>query len=361
MPELLRRRPTLRRMRLILTAAVAGAVGALVVINNQPTSPSGPSATAPVRVAAAASPAVARTTAPSPTPTPAPAPVQAVHGDPVAFADGSADHSGAPAIRTDTGVLVDLDTGTILWAKAPHQPHPAASTVKVLTSLVALENFDPDRQVTITPDALGQAGDETRMGLLAGQRLTVRELLSGMMMVSANDAATAIAVDTVGLPSFVATMNAQLAALGLHDSHVVSPVGLDDPGQVLSAYDLAGVAATVTARFPLFAQTVAQHEIDLPAGDGHPEFDLGNIDHLWKHYPGVIGIKTGWTGDAGYCMVGEAQRGGHRLLVVLLGAPQMIDDTPKMLDWGFIQEGVPTGLPTPSPSPKPAASPAAHR
>ena len=255
----------------------------------------GPSAPGRAVPAAAAQAASSSRPAPLPVPTPTPPPTLRVLAQAVAFTDRTADHPGAPAIRTDTGILVDVDTGAILWELNPHQPHLAASTVKVLTSLVALENFDPDREVTVTADALHQAGDETRMGLVAGQQLTVRELLSGMMMVSANDAATAMAVDTVGLDDYVATMNRQLGALGLHDSHVVSPVGLDDPAQSLSAYDLATVARVVTGRFPLFAQIVAEREIDLPADAGHPEFDLGNIDHLWRHYPGIVGIKTGST------------------------------------------------------------------
>ena len=358
MPALHSLRPILRRTRLLVSVASGLIAATVAVVTNQPTS-SGPSTPGTAVPAAAAQPAVATRTTPGPPP-PTPATTLRTLAQPVAFDDRSADHPGAPDIHTDTGVLLDADTGTILWERNPHQPHLAASTVKVLTSLVALENFDPDRAVAITPDALHQAGDETRMGLVAGQQLSVRELLSGMMMVSANDAATAMAVDTVGQSDFVTAMNRQLGALGLHDSHVVSPVGLDDPGQTLSAYDLAAVAWVVTGRFPLFAQIVAQREIDLPATAGHPEFDMGNIDHLWRHYPGVVGIKTGWTGDAGYCMVGEADRGGHRLLAVLLGAPQMIDDTARLLDWGFLQEGVPTGLPTPTPKPSPAPAPA-HR
>ena len=344
MPDLHSLRTTLRRTRLLVTATTLGAAAVVVVVTNQPASPT--RATPGSAVPAAAAPLRATVAQPSQ----GPATVLAVVHQPVALVDHSADHPGAPPISTDTGILIDPDSGTILWARAAHQPHLAASTVKVLTSLVALENFDPEQVLAISADALHQAGDETRMGLVAGERLSVRELLSGMLMVSANDAATAIAVDTVGLADFVTAMNAQLAALGLHDSHVVSPVGLDDPAQSFSAYDLAAVARVATTRFPLFAQIVAQREIDLPAGPGHPEFDLGNIDHLWKHYPGVIGVKTGWTGDAGYCMVAEAERDGHRLLAVLLGAPRMIDDTARLLDWGFGQDGLPSALPTPRPT-----------
>ncbi len=111
-----------------------------------------------------------------------------------------------------------------------------------MTALVALENLDPEAPVTVTPDAVHLAWDESRMGLIAGETLSVRELLTGMLLVSGNDAANALAADTVGTERFVGAMNAQVAALGLHDSHFTTPVGLDDPDQYSSAYDLAAIA-----------------------------------------------------------------------------------------------------------------------
>jgi D-alanyl-D-alanine carboxypeptidase (penicillin-binding protein 5/6) len=225
-----------------------------------------------------------------------------------------------------------------------------ASTTKVLTSLVALENFAADRVVTITPDALHQAGDETKMGLVSGNRMTVQELLEGMLLVSGNDAADAMAVDTVGMDPFVDAMNRQLEALGLHDSHFVTPVGLDDPAQKASAYDLAVVATADVTSFPLFRQIVAQTEITLPASPDHQEFDLGNINRLLHLYPAATGIKPGWTGDAGGCLVGMAERNGHRLISVLLGASRVYTDSRDLLDWGFVQEGLPSLLPPPTPT-----------
>ena len=149
-----------------------------------------------------------------------------------------------------------LDTGTILWAKEPDIELAPASLTKVLTALVALENFSPDQAVTVTPDALGQSSADTLMHLKAGQTLTVTELLEGMLLQSGDDAASAIAVDTVGEASFVAAMNAQVAALGLHASHFSATAGLDDPLCYSSAYDLAVIAAYTYEHFPLFDQIV---------------------------------------------------------------------------------------------------------
>lgn len=262
-----------------------------------------------------------------------------------------------PAIPARGGILVDLDAGTILWQENAHAQLPPASTAKILTALVALENFRPSRPVTITDAALHQDYDETKMGIVAGQTYTVRELLTGMLMVSGNDAATAVAEDTVGLDRFVAAMNAQVAALGLHDSHFTTPVGLQDPEQYTSAYDLAVISAVAVQHFPLFAQIVATPATTLAATATHPAFDLQSINLLLSIYPFAVGIKPGWTGDAGHCEVGMAVREGHRLLSVLLNAPYSYGQTRHLLDWGFVREGLPTTLPTPTPAPTPAPAP----
>jgi D-alanyl-D-alanine carboxypeptidase (penicillin-binding protein 5/6) len=327
--------------------AIAGAVGAVVllavVVANQPEGTN--AAHKPL------APAVARPSGVVPLTGAIPVPVLTLLHDRIRFTDDSAAHPNPPKVEAASGILVDVDSGSILWARDPHTARPPASTAKVLSSLVALENFDPDRVVTITPDALNQAGDETRMGLLAGNRLTVRELLQGILLVSGNDAANAIAIDTVGMDVFVETMNQQVGALGLHDSHFVTPVGLDDPGQRASAYDLAAIAAVDVARFPLFRQIASMIDMSLPATLDHPQFDLANLNRLLRIYPAASGIKPGWTGEAGPCLIAMAEREGHRLISVVMNAPQLYTDSRALLDWGFIQEGLPSSLPTPTPAP----------
>ncbi len=282
----------------------------------------------------------------------APAPMRTLQRR-IEFADGSASHSGAPAVTADTGILVDLDTRTILWERNPHTSHAPASTTKLVSTLVALENFGPDRQVTITPDALHQAGDETVMGIHAGETYTVSDLLAGMLLISGNDAATAMAVDTVGMDSFVGAMNSQMGALGLHDSHFTTPVGLDDPAQLSSAYDLAAVATVTGEMFPRFQRLVSTIDMQLPAGSGHPGFQLHNLNRLLSIYPPTVGVKPGYTGNAGPCLVAEAVRENHRLVAVLLGAPHLYSDMRQLLDWGFVQKGLPPTV-TPPPAPPPA-------
>jgi D-alanyl-D-alanine carboxypeptidase (penicillin-binding protein 5/6) len=260
----------------------------------------------------------------------------------------------APVIHAAGGILVDLDEHTILWQQNAHAQLPPASTTKILTALVALENFSPERRVTVTSASLHQGGDETRMGLKAGETFTVRELLTGALMISGNDAATAIAQDTVGMDRFVAAMNAQVTALGLHDSHFTTPVGLQDEAMHSSAYDLAVISAAAVTHSSLFRQIIATREATLPATADHPRFELQSSDLLLSMYPDyAVGIKPGWTGDAGPCEVGMAVRGGHRLISVLLNAPLNFTQSRRLLDWGFGTTGLPSTLPTPTPSPSP--------
>jgi serine-type D-Ala-D-Ala carboxypeptidase (penicillin-binding protein 5/6) len=347
-PHMRSQRPTQRRstrLRRALAAVLGTVFLVIVVVANQPSAVK--LAPASTHTPSTGARQLGRTES-QPTPTAAMV-LQLLHRH-IAFSDDSAAHTGAPSIAADTGILVDIDTGTILWERDPHLAHAPASTTKVLSSLVALQNFAADRMITITPDALQQAGDETKMGLVSGNRMTVQELLEGMLLVSGNDAADAMAIDTVGMDPFVDAMNRQLEALGLHDSHFVTPVGLDDPAQKASAYDLAVVATADVTTFPLFRQIVSQTEITLPASPDHQEFDLGNLNRLLRLYPAATGIKPGWTGDAGGCLIGMAERNGHRLISVLMNSSRIYTDSRDLLDWGFVQEGLPSLLPPPSPT-----------
>ena len=261
--------------------------------------------------------------------------------------------AGTPPVKGRAGILVDMDTGEILWEKQPTLELAPASLTKVLTALVALENFSPDQRVTVTADALGQSSADTLMHIRAGETLTVEELLDGMLLASGDDAASAIAVDTVGMSRFVAAMNAQVAALGLDHSHFTATAGLDDPGLYASAYDLAVIAEYTYEHFPLFDQIVGSRTINLPASIDHPAFHLHNLNSLLQAYPASVGIKPGWTGDAGACLIGMAVRNGHHLLAVLLSANYPARIAGRLFDWGFQLDGLAPLLP-PTPAPKSA-------
>ena len=249
-----------------------------------------------------------------------------------------------PPIKAAGGILVDLDSNAILWQLDAHAELPPASTTKILTALVALENFSTSQEVTVTGPAVRLGWDESRMGLRAGETLTVEELLDGMLLVSGNDAANALADDTVGPERFVGAMNAEVAALGLHDSHFTTPVGLDDAAQYTSAYDLAAMSAAAVRNFRAFDDIVAARSALLAPAAGHPGFGLQSINTLLSMYPPAVGIKPGWTGAAGYCEVAMAVHGGHRLISVLLNAPYAFSQSRRLLDWGFVQDGLPSNL-----------------
>jgi D-alanyl-D-alanine carboxypeptidase (penicillin-binding protein 5/6) len=274
--------------------------------------------------------------------------------DPVVFSPRRSTPRNAPVVKARAAILVDPDSGRILYAENDHAKLPPASTVKLLTALIVLHNFSPDRLITATPDALLQNWDESRMGLHAGEVLNVGELLTGLLTVSANDAANVLAIDTVGMTRFVAAMNAEVVALGLHDTHVTSPVGLDDPAMYSSAFDLATLAAVDMNNFPLFRSIVATQSVVLPASALHSAFYLNNVNLLLRMYPAAMGVKTGYTGNAGACEVGMAQRNGHRLIDVILDGDLVYSTSRRLLDWGFTQEGLASQLPPPSPSPSPA-------
>lgn len=280
--------------------------------------------------------------------------------DPMRFEEPLEPALVQPRINAQAGILVDLDSRSVLWERNAHEELPPASTIKLLTAMVVLENFSPDTVITVTHDALGQAGDETKMHLKAGDQVTVGNLLAGLLSVSANDAAETLAVDTVGMERFVGAMNAQAAALGLHETHATSPVGLDDALMHSSAYDLAVLAAIDVRQWPLMRHIVATRYTVLSATAAHGAYYLNNLNLLLSIYPAATGIKTGYTGNAGNCLIGMASRSGHHLISVLLNAPSYIySQSRALLDWGFVREGLPTQLPTPSPShaPSPSASP----
>lgn len=297
---------------------------------------------------------VAATPALEPTELPGPEPLGLLRVD-TALTDMSALYRGAPPIAADAGILVDMDTRTILWARNADSPRPPASTSKLMSALVTLQNFPVDQRVAVSPGSANREGVETKMGLLAGQRLTVRELLTGMMVVSANDAAMALGNDTVGMDRFVATMNAQARALGLRQSHFSNPSGYpDDPGQLSSAHDLAVMMMVDWEYFPVFQQLADIPELTLPATPDHPPYEMHNVmRRVFTVYPPTVAGKSGFTDGAGPCLVTVTVRDKHHLVAVLLNAHDMVNENRALTEWGFVQDGV-APLPAPSPSPSPA-------
>ena len=240
-------------------------------------------------------------------------------------------------LDADGAVLVDLDTNELIWARDTHGARPPASLTKLLTVMVAADLADSlDQQVTVPADATQLDPDGTMMGLSPGEVVSVRDLLYGVFLVSGNDAAETLARAFTSRARFIELMNEKAAALGMRDSWFTNPSGLDDPGLRASPYDLAVAASTLAAHYPQVAALAGTRDAALPASDGHKAFFMHTLIRLVSVYPGATGLKSGYTDDAGYCLVGTATRGGRHLAVVLMHDDLALTaDASRLLDYGF--------------------------
>jgi D-alanyl-D-alanine carboxypeptidase len=252
-----------------------------------------------------------------------------------------------PVIDAQAVALVNLDTGRFLWQSNGRASRAPASLTKIFTAMVAVDLMGLNTVVTV-PDSIRQLpADSTSMGLTPGERVTVRELLYGVFLNSGNDAAETLASARTSRSAFVADMNAKAARLGARTTHFVNPTGLDGAGHYSTALDLAVAAVYLESHYPPLVGIAATPAITLPATAAHKTYALVNLDKLLHTYPGTYGLKTGWTEQALGCLITTSSRGGHRLLAVLLGAPNgtAYGQMPKVLDYGFELLGV---LPRPA-------------
>lgn len=247
-----------------------------------------------------------------------------------------------PAVDAQEVALVNLDTGRFLWQSNARAPWAPASLTKIFTAMVAVDLMGMNATVTVPASIQQLPADSTFMGLTAGERLTVRELLYGVFLSSGNDAAETLASAVTSRSTFIADMNAKAARLGLRTSHFTNPTGLSESGLYSSAYDLALAALYLESHYPGLVSIAATPAITIPATATHKTFTLDNIDKLLHTYPGTYGLKTGWTEVALGCLITTSSRGGHRLLAVMLGAPNgtAYAEMPKVLDYGFELLGV---------------------
>jgi D-alanyl-D-alanine carboxypeptidase len=230
-----------------------------------------------------------------------------------------------PHITAASALVVDVDSGRTLYAVRPRDRMPPASTAKLMTALLTLQRAKLDDQVKVSQQAAGTTG--SRMGLAAGEVLTVKDLMYGLLLPSGNDAAVALAEHVAGSEAqFVALMNDTAASLGMMDTHYVNPHGQDDPAQVTSAGDLITVAQADLA-YPVFAEIVSTKNYQAA---GHP---LSNTNELLGAYRGADGVKTGTTDAAGECLVASVTRDGHRLLVAELGSKDRYADARALLSY----------------------------
>lgn len=229
-----------------------------------------------------------------------------------------------------------MDDGRVLFDKNADDRRAMASTTKIMTGLLGLENLDFNGTVTASQNACDTG--ESEMWLEVGEKVPVEQLLYGLMVMSGNDAAVAVAEAVSGsVEKFVAQMNAKAEELGLTNTHFANPHGLDAEGHYSSARDLARLGA-YAMQDAEFAKIVGTAKITFDWAGHTVKREMANHNKLLGVVPYVNGIKTGYTGKAGYCLVASGSQGGVNLVSVVLGEdtnPQCSEDTQKLLEYGF--------------------------
>ena len=239
-------------------------------------------------------------------------------------------------VSAKSAVLMDADSGRVLYEKNSHQPLPQASTTKITSAILALEKGNLTDKVRVSKYAAETGGSS--IWLETGEVHTLEHLLYAMLLNSANDATVAVAEHICGSEeNFVKTMNAFAQEIGAENTHYVNPHGLHDDNHYSSAFDLA-LIARYAMQNPKFAEMVATKKMIIP-WEGH-EWDrlLINKNKFIANpdlYPGADGIKNGYTTPAGYCLVASATKNGMRLIAVVLDCPRATEEIKKMFDYGF--------------------------
>jgi D-alanyl-D-alanine carboxypeptidase len=257
--------------------------------------------------------------------------------------------AGPKEVRARYAVLVDPDTGAVLWGRRSRTPAPPASLTKMLTALAVRASLDLDEVTVASRKAARQPA--RRLAMKRGQKLTVDQALKALMIVSANDVAVMLAETAGGsVARFSRAMDAESALLGLRASSWRNPNGLDARGHRSTAFDLAILArAVLQDRWLARVARMRRAAFTTPSGRRHT---LTARSRFLLGYRGAIGVKTGFTDDAGHCLAAAATRGGRTLIAVVLRSPDNAGDAGRMLDWGFGRgRSARTGLRLPASTP----------
>lgn len=257
-------------------------------------------------------------------------------------------------LSSKSALLMEEDTGTVLYEENSHEQLPPASVTKVMTLLLIYEGerdgkFQWEDTVQVSAHAASMGGSQVY--LEEGETQTAADLTKCIAIASANDAAVAMAEFLAGSEeAFVQKMNEKAAELGMEDTHFVNACGLDAEGHVTSAYDIALMSRALMKEFPEIQEytTTWQDSITHETRKGSQEFGLTNTNKLIKWYEGATGLKTGSTGNALYCLSGTAERDGMGLIAVVMAAPDFktrFEEVMELLDYGFAHYAVEKGRP----------------
>lgn len=247
--------------------------------------------------------------------------------------------SSFPIISAQGAIAVDLDSGVPLYEKNPDLGLLPASTTKIVTALIALDTFSLDQILTV-PKGINVDGQ--KMGLFAGEQMKVEDLLYGLLVYSANDAAMTLAMNypvssESGISSysaFIDSMNNKARKLSMNNSNFENPVGLDGLNQTTTARDLVRVSE-VAMRNPIFSKIVGTKSITITDVTGKYVYHLENVNQLLGEVPGVLGIKTGWTENARENLVTFIENDNHKIVLVILGSQDRFGETKELINWIF--------------------------
>jgi D-alanyl-D-alanine carboxypeptidase (penicillin-binding protein 5/6) len=253
--------------------------------------------------------------------------------------------AGPSGVGARSAAVENAATGKLLWSKGLNTERPMASITKVMTAFLVIRAGHLDRAITVPSAVTGyvRAHNASSAGLRPGDKLTARQLLYGLLLPSGADAAYTLArAYGPGIPAFVAKMNATARLLGMKRTHFSNFDGLPYPTPY-SNYSTAAnllVLGRAAMLLPVFRSVVGQRSYRLASGSGHHAYRWKNLNPLLGRYPGAIGIKPGYTGAAGQCLLFEATRNGHSVIGVTLHSPGSIStinsaDAIRILNWAF--------------------------
>ncbi len=237
------------------------------------------------------------------------------------------------SLSSASAVIMEADSGEVLYAKDPHTARPMASTTKLMTALLAAETLPLDTEITVSAEAVAVEG--SALGLRAGDTIALSDLLTGLLLVSGNDAANVTAEAVAGdLPAFASLMNAKAAVLGMENSGFVTPSGLDAEGHAASAYDMALLGRAVLQN-DFLRQVCATKSARVYFGNPKREVWVSNHNRLLKLSADCIGMKTGFTKKSGRCLVSAATRDGVTVVAASLNGGDYWNDHMKLYEYAF--------------------------
>ncbi len=255
------------------------------------------------------------------------------------FNSKAAGSTKTPEVSARASLIYDLTTNKVIYQKNVREKLPMASLTKIMTAIIALENQKKDDKYKVTKkDLIGEAS----MGLSQGEILSLKELLYGLILHSGNDAAETLANNFPGgRKMFIEAMNNKVKALGLSDTNFTNPTGLEGDGkQYTTVYDLLVITRYAVLNFSLFSEVVSTFDYNIPQTKTHKAYFLENETNLLTSYPGVKGVKTGYTPEAGLCLVTYLDYGGHKVIGILLGSDNRRQEMKDLLDYSLKFLGV---------------------